>query len=117
MANIEEDILETPEAAKICGYSARYTWRFLKEVKAGRIPGTKIGRKYIFYRPDLIAFIRGNYFTEINIAGNKTWQSAKRKTVLTTIRDSRSAESEFKNRLNALRKERHSNMKISAATR
>ncbi len=110
-----EEVIGAKEAAKICGYSEKYPWRFLKAVNDGKIPGTKIGRDWRFYVPDLIAFIRGQYSVGIVNTGNKAWRSAKRKTVLTTIQDSRSAESEFKNQLSALRKQRHSNTKISAA--
>jgi hypothetical protein len=119
MIAIEDDFVGVKEAAKICGYSSKYPWRFIKAVNSGLIPGAKIGREWRFIVADLKDFIRSQYPSndEKPFRNNKSWQLAKRKTVLTTIRDSRSAASEYKNQLNALRKQKHSNMRTSAATR
>jgi hypothetical protein len=110
------DVVGLEEAAKICGYVHR-SWRFMKLVHNGIVPGAKIGREWRFIVADLKDFIRSQYPSndEKPFRNNKSWQLAKRKTALTTIRDSRSAASECKNLLAQLRAGRQKNMKKSAA--
>ncbi len=52
----DKDILNTEEAAELLGVSA-YTIR--EHAKNGLIPGRKLGKEWRFYKPDLLAWLRG----------------------------------------------------------
>ncbi|MFI5329616.1 MAG: helix-turn-helix domain-containing protein [Desulfobaccales bacterium] len=52
----EKEVLNTEEAAKLLGCSA-YTIR--EHAKKGLIPGRKLGKEWRFYKPDLLAWLRG----------------------------------------------------------
>ncbi len=52
----EEEILNTEEAAELLKCSA-YTIR--EHAKKGLIPARKLGKEWRFYKPDLLAWLRG----------------------------------------------------------
>ena len=53
---MEREVLNTEEAAQFLGISA-FTIR--EYAKRGSIPANKIGKSWRFYKPDLVAWVRG----------------------------------------------------------
>jgi len=53
---MEREVLNSEEAAQFLGVSA-FTIR--EYAKAGTIPAKKIGKSWRFYKPDLVAWVRG----------------------------------------------------------
>jgi excisionase family DNA binding protein len=52
----DKEVLNTVEAAAFLGVSA-FTIR--EYAKKGMIPARKVGKRWFFYKPDLVAWIRG----------------------------------------------------------
>ncbi|GAA5786097.1 helix-turn-helix domain-containing protein [Chitiniphilus shinanonensis] len=52
------ETLNLAQAAAFC-HCHRETLR--REAKAGRAPGRKVGRAYVFLDEDLVAYVRGDY--------------------------------------------------------
>lgn len=88
------------EAARFLGFKSKENLRI--KANLGIIPGFKAGRSWMFYMPDLLAYIRSQYTLRKHLAdnktrGNTTCQSPKRKTAHSTTPGSQSAVLEFKN--------------------
>jgi len=56
-----KDILNTEEAAELLGCS---TYTIREHAKKGHIPGRKLGKEWRFYKPDLLAWLRGKKASE-----------------------------------------------------
>ena len=52
----EKEVLNTEEAAAFLGVSA-FTMR--EYAKKGLVPCRKAGKRWFFYKPDLVAWVRG----------------------------------------------------------
>lgn len=64
---------KTPADAPTCGLQEAAQLlcisesTLLRRVRAGIVPGAKIGRRLVFVRDDLLAFVRNNYKTPCSI--------------------------------------------------
>jgi excisionase family DNA binding protein len=52
----DKEVLNTEEAAEFLGVS---TFTIREYAKKGTIPCKKIGKEWRFYKPDLVAWVRG----------------------------------------------------------
>ena len=57
----EKEVLNTEEAAFFLGVSA-FTMR--EYAKRGAIPARKEGKRWFFYKPDLVTWVRGKEATQ-----------------------------------------------------
>ena len=116
---LDRATIDLKEAADFLGFKS--TSHLREKAKSGQIPGAfKVSNRWMFLMDDLIEFVRNFHKTLIDagdssIKRNETWQLAKRKTAHSTTLDSRSAESECRNLLDALQKEKRKSTKKSVA--
>ncbi|VVC76036.1 hypothetical protein AQUSIP_13370 [Aquicella siphonis] len=112
----EKATLTLKEAAPLLGFKGVY--RLREKARRGLIPGAfKISSRWMVAVDEIMPYIRNYYKTlrkDLVPPRNVEWQSVKRKVAPTIILASRSAESECRNRLDALAKERRKNMKKNA---
>ncbi len=109
--NNELEMIGAREAAAI--FHQPYG-RFLEKVKKLKIPGAKLGKKWIFYKPDLLEYFRTLYAANEPIhLGTKLCQSSKTQKLHTIKSDSRSAVSECRKAREQLLNERRKSTKKS----
>jgi excisionase family DNA binding protein len=103
------------EAAEFLGF--KDVDRFRRKVKSGEIPGAKIGREWVFFKEDLVKYLRDNYTTASLLDnGVSICQSAKRKIAPTTTPDSAIVALECKNLREQLRGRKRNGMKTNDDT-
>ena len=113
--------IDLKEAANFLGF--KNTSHLREKAKSGQIPGAfKVSNRWMFLMDELVEFVRNFYKSlsdagDTNVKRSETWQLAKRKTAHSTTRDSLSAESECRNLLDALQKEKRKNMKKNGETK
>lgn len=115
-----DQTINLEEAAKFLGFKSKCALSI--KAKQGLIPGFKAGKNWMFYVPDLVDYIRSQYAMrreseQVVIRGKELCQSAKRKTALTIIQGSRSAELEYKNLREQLLNQRRNDTKKSASVK